>query len=196
MSTEDGYNDIGLLLQKARQEKHMALEYVAQTLHIRVRYLDALESGRLNDLPGLSYTKGYLQVYAGFLGLDKEELLRRFEEVEEQLTRRGFYFPQVFNKEKTPANIVIWGGLAGALVIYILWLAFQPTRMPISLVEQFPQEHKAESQSPAQDAPCLATHPVLYPPCTMPRHTWASLVSLQAQTKVTVAPAFGQTTEK
>lgn len=143
----------------------MTLAQASQAIHIRVRYLDALEQGRLNELPGLAYTKGYLQAYAAFLELDKDEILRRFEQLEDGLSRRGFYLPQAFAKEKSAAPWTIWGGLGAALVAYLFWLAFmQPSQKTVSVVDDF---HKAQSQEAAKprDGACFEAQTVLYPPC-------------------------------
>jgi len=194
--TTESYNDIGQLLRQARQERRLDLAEIAQVLHIRVRYLDALECGKLSELPGLSYTKGYLQVYATYVGLDKDEILRRFEEVEEQLGRRGFYFPQVFHKEKAPSSAMVWGGLGGAALMYLIWLAMvHPPQFSFSLVEPFPQK-KAENAADSANAACLSPSPVLYPPCTVPPPPKFGLVSLQARSKIAVAPTIQQTVEK
>ena len=114
---------------------------MAQQLHIRVRYLDALECGRLNELPGISYTKGYLQVYANYIGLDKDEILRRFEDVEQAMGKRGFYFPQVLNKEKSPNSNIVWGSVGGGGgCLSPVAGGVAAARQPVSLVEQFPHK--------------------------------------------------------
>ncbi len=191
--TTESYNEIGKLLRQARQERRLDLEEIAQVLHIRVRYLDALESGKLNELPGLSYTKGYLQVYATYVGLDKDEILRRFEEVETALEKHGFYLPQVFRKEKTPNSSVIWGGLAAAVLVYIIWLGVShSSRLSMSIIEPFPKPDAAT----VADVACLNPHAVLYPACTTARPPRFNLVSLQARIKVSVAPAVQKTVEK
>ncbi len=182
--TAESYNDIGQLLRRAREELRMPLEEVSRALHIRMRYLDALECGRLTELPGLSYAKGYLQAYAAYVGLDRDEILRRFEEVENLLGRRGFYFPQVFRKDKTPSRSIVWGGLAGAVLAYAFWLAvLQPPQMAISVVEPF-SDKKAEAAAVSADVACLKPRPLYYPPCTMPWQPGFSLVSLQARMKL------------
>ena len=145
MSTEtnpsamQSYGEIGKLLRNARLGNRMSVEQAARLLHIRPRYIEALESGDLTALPGLAYTRGYLQSYAAFLGLDKEEILRRFEEIEEILGRKSFYFPQVFSKDKSPSNYMVWGGLGVAVAMYMIWAVFlYPAAPTVSLVEKLP----------------------------------------------------------
>src|SRR4051812_5642092 len=122
MRMTEGYSDIGILLTRARERMGMNLWQASQAMHIRVKYLEALENGNLADMPGTAYTKGYLQAYASFLQLDKEEILRRFTAVENALPQRGFFFPEVFSKEKKPGRGLIWGSLALAFVAYLSWV--------------------------------------------------------------------------
>lgn len=166
---KENYGEIGVLLRRAREELRMPIDQASRMLHIRVRYLEALEEGRLEELPGLPYAKGYLQSYAAFLGLDREEILRRFEEVEKALSDANFYFPQVFSKEKTPNNRLIWGGLAMAVLCYGAWAASDRSpRADLSLVDKFPTvEKKHVSAAIVEDVPCLKPQDIIYPPCTM-----------------------------
>ena len=53
---------------------------MAGQLHIRLAYLKAIEDGRFKDLPGLTYASGFVRSYADYLGLDGEEMVRRFRE--------------------------------------------------------------------------------------------------------------------
>jgi cytoskeletal protein RodZ len=167
---KESYSEIGVLLRRAREEMRMPIDQASRLLHIRVRYLDALEEGRLEELPGLPYTKGYLQSYAAFLGLDRDEILRRFEEVEKALADSNFYFPQVFSKEKTPNNELIWGGLAIAALCYGIWALFiKPPPAAISMVDKFPvkTEKVHVSANSVKDVSCLRPQDRLYPPCTL-----------------------------
>jgi len=162
------YSEIGQLLRHAREELRFSVAQVSQQLHIRPRYVEALEQGKLKDLPGLTYTKGYLQAYALFLGLDKDEILRRFEQIETVLARKGFYFPQVISRSKSPAPVFVWGGLGLALVAYLTWAVLQPANPRISLVERFPAAPAASVANP-QDVPCARAKNHYYPPCTTAR---------------------------
>ncbi|MDE3060707.1 MAG: helix-turn-helix domain-containing protein [Pseudomonadota bacterium] len=166
METPD-YSEIGRLFRQAREEKGMSLEGAAHMLHIRQRYLAALEEGNLAELPGLPYIKGYLQAYAAFLDLDRQEIVRRFEGAEQQFARRGLYLPQAFSREKKPGRRAVWGSLAAALAIIGLWLAAHaPSGTEISPVEDFPTVSLAAAP---QDDACFQSASPLYPPCTMTR---------------------------
>ena len=185
----ESYKEIGTLLRVAREQTRMSVDQAARLLHIRMRYLEALEQGRLDELPGLTYTRGYLQAYASFLGLDKEEILRRFEEVENALSRKSIYFPQVFSKEKTPNYWIIWGGLALALLAYIFWAVVLRTPVAkISMVESIRQS--PEKINYAGDVACLRVQEVLYPPCTMVWEHRFDLLPMRSQIKSIVDMAI------
>lgn len=182
--TTDYYSEIGALLRSAREQRRMSADQASRALHIRVRYLEALEEGKLNELPGLTYTRGYLQSYAIMLELDKDELLRRFDELEAVLARKNFYFPQVFSKEKTPDRLVVWGSLGLALLAYILWVLIVPSDRPrMSQVEKVPviRQEVALSASILREVSCLRDQDVLYPPCTMAGEPVFSLIPLHGR---------------
>lgn len=165
------YREVGELLRRARETARLPMDQAARMLHIRVRYLDAMEQGRLEELPGLPYARGYLQTYAHFLGLDKDEILRRFEDVEKAMASSNLYFPQVLSKQKTPSHSFIWGGLAAFALIYMVWgIAVNHSSQRISVVESFPPPHADKmhvSASSMQDVACLKTQDALYPPCAL-----------------------------
>lgn len=124
--------EIGQLLQNAREDLRLTLPEVSAALHIRAHYLQALETGKLDDLPGSAYTKGYLQAYAIFLHLDKDELLRRFEMVDNDFPEeKDLFFPKVFGKEKKPSYSIVWAGVLLVCITYSLWVfAFHPDVSP------------------------------------------------------------------
>ena len=60
---------IGEQLRTIRESKHQSLEQAAQATHIRLKYLQALENDDYLSLPSDVQGKGFLRLYAGFLGL-------------------------------------------------------------------------------------------------------------------------------
>jgi cytoskeleton protein RodZ len=62
--------DIGASLREARTRRGLSLDDVTDGLRIRERYVTALEEERWDLLPGEAYSKGFLRMYAEFLGLD------------------------------------------------------------------------------------------------------------------------------
>lgn len=71
---------VGEELRRTRMQAGFDLSDVAAQLRIRSNFLSALEEGRPDALPGITYAIGYVRTYAGFLGLDPEAAVRRFKE--------------------------------------------------------------------------------------------------------------------
>ena len=69
----------GADLRAARERIGWSLPNMAAALRIRLQYLEALEAGRIGDLPGNAYTLGFVRTYASALGLDPNEVARRFK---------------------------------------------------------------------------------------------------------------------
>ena len=70
---------LGDRLRAAREEKKLTLEQVSEEIRIRPKYLRALEEERFEELPDFVTAKGFLRNYAGFLGLDVNEMLKIFK---------------------------------------------------------------------------------------------------------------------
>lgn len=71
--------EIGPFLEEARERRGISLKEAEQSTRIRSRYLEGLERENPRVLPGRGYVQGFLRSYAEFLGLDVEELSRRFK---------------------------------------------------------------------------------------------------------------------
>jgi cytoskeletal protein RodZ len=65
---------LGQLLQQARQARGISLEQAAQATHIRLHYLQALEADDRTALPSPVQARGFLRLYAGYLGLNPDGL--------------------------------------------------------------------------------------------------------------------------
>ncbi|MGE5504709.1 MAG: helix-turn-helix domain-containing protein [Actinomycetota bacterium] len=114
---------VGQTLREARIRMGKELPECAEQLRIRQVFLQALEDGRNRDLPGGAYAVGFLRSYAEFLGLDGEEMVRRFraEGVGDFATRTELVFPSPVTEGRIPGGAVIFLGLILAGVAYGAW---------------------------------------------------------------------------
>lgn len=72
--------EIGEKLRRTREEKGLSPEQVQAETKIRLRYLQALESGDESIIPGEVYYKGFLRFYANHLGLDGHALVEEYKQ--------------------------------------------------------------------------------------------------------------------
>jgi cytoskeletal protein RodZ len=66
--------DIGNFLKERREAKGISLIEVEKDLKIRKKYLQALEEGNIDAIPGKTYLIGYLRNYSRYLGIDEENI--------------------------------------------------------------------------------------------------------------------------
>lgn len=71
--------ELGEELQQARERRGASIADAQAETKIRSRYLEALEQGRFDILPGDVYTKGFLKAYAEYLGLDGRAMVDRYK---------------------------------------------------------------------------------------------------------------------
>src|SRR5271163_4511609 len=63
-------NSVGKKLQQARLNKQLSVEEASRVTRIRPDKLIDLEEDNYSNFPSLSYAKGFLLLYARFLGVD------------------------------------------------------------------------------------------------------------------------------
>ncbi|MFA6106188.1 MAG: helix-turn-helix domain-containing protein [Patescibacteria group bacterium] len=66
--------------KKARRARGLGVPEAARKSQIGIKYIKAIEAGRLELLPAGIYRKNFLREYADFLGYDSRELLKNFPE--------------------------------------------------------------------------------------------------------------------
>jgi len=79
-AAQSSFEDVGLRLKHQRQALNLSIPEVERYTHVRQHYLEALEEGRIEDLPSPVQGRGMLSNYAHFLNLDVEGLLLEFAE--------------------------------------------------------------------------------------------------------------------
>jgi transcriptional regulator with XRE-family HTH domain len=70
---------VGDKLKTLREEHGISLEEIAGRTRIGRDYLEALETGRYESLPGPAFGKFYIRAYAEKIGFDPDPLLKEYE---------------------------------------------------------------------------------------------------------------------
>lgn len=70
--------ELGELVRAARIQRDITLERAAAETRIRLEYLAAIEDGDFRIFPGPAYATGFLRNYAGYLGLNPDEVLQTY----------------------------------------------------------------------------------------------------------------------
>ncbi len=118
---------VGQELKKRRQAQHLSLTEVELQTKIRGKFLTSLEHGDYEGLANDIYSRGFVQHYANFLGLDGAVMAARYSEERGGVTVAPTSAPQL----ERPPRIVITARLAavGIVVVAILsilgYLLFQ-----------------------------------------------------------------------
>ncbi len=114
---------VGEELRDSRLALGLSVEEMAQRLRIRRPYLEALEEGRIADLPGAAYAVGFVRTYSVALGLDADEMVRRFRDLSgAAVTRKtDLVFPEPVPERGMPAGGVIGIGAVIVIGAYVAW---------------------------------------------------------------------------
>ena len=71
---------IGDTLREARERQNLSIKDIEKGTSIRALYIEAIEKGEFDKLPGNAYTKGFIRNYANFLKLDADACVRQYNE--------------------------------------------------------------------------------------------------------------------
>lgn len=73
-------SELGTKLRDARVEKGYTLNTLQQMTKIQKKYLQAIELGNYDEMPGSFYVRAFIKQYADMVGLDGEKLLEEYED--------------------------------------------------------------------------------------------------------------------
>jgi transcriptional regulator with XRE-family HTH domain len=120
---------LGEYLKKAREDRNLSIEEVAESTKIKGCYLRAIEEDRFESLPSPFYIRSFLRLYASFLGFDPEDVLKWLQRDQEDLTVKPPDVPSSFvprKRKHRPSTffLFVFGLLSAAAIVYIVSSVF------------------------------------------------------------------------
>jgi cytoskeleton protein RodZ len=150
-------SSVGTLLCATRMRLGKDLQRIAEVLHIRYNFLVAIEDGRYEDLPGQAYAIGFVRAYADHLGLDGDEIVRRYKEESSGIKRKAAYeFPLPSADSGIPSGALLLCAVVVGMLAYGIWYSLAGSdRSAIQLIQEVPDRLAAIQRDP--QAPVAAT---------------------------------------
>jgi cytoskeleton protein RodZ len=152
---------LGEEFRSAREARGLTLSDVAEQIHIRSVYLNAIENEDWKSIGAPVYVRGFIRTYARFLGKDAEDAVGRFNQtspVERPVVPSASAATLSDNERSGPSLWAVIATLVAVLLVgfvgYEWWQYAHPGRIPVALATRAPQPTDAgtESQAPAASA--------------------------------------------
>jgi len=83
---------IGDYLRAAREERKIPIAQVSRDTKVNEKYILALEAGDFSVFPAVAYAKGFIRIYAEYLGVDPRPLVEQYMEQHAGLARQALPF--------------------------------------------------------------------------------------------------------
>ena len=148
---------VGADLKAARERLGWTLPAMAGHLRIRLPFLQAIEDGQIDLLPGNAYAIGFLRTYAQALGLDQDEVARRFRaEAAEANRKTELNFPAPVPERGVPAGAIVLVGVLVAIGAYVGWYKMSGNSHPATAMVQTVPERLAPLAEKPAPAPAAA----------------------------------------
>jgi len=96
----DTGQSLGSYLQRERIKKQFSLEEIAQQTCINIGTLRAIESNDRSKMPAEVFSRGFIKLYAKFLGLDQQEVVERYDREMVHSEEENIRNQDVFYNEK------------------------------------------------------------------------------------------------
>jgi cytoskeleton protein RodZ len=150
---------LGAQLRDTRQGLGWGLPELAASLRIRREYLEAIEEGRMNDLPGTTYALGFVRAYASALGLNGDQMAARFRAETDEVTRKPpLSFPAPVPQRGVPAGALMLLGLVILAGAYASWYwVSDHGHTPAQVVPPIPDRLTAPAAEKSPPSPQVAS---------------------------------------
>lgn len=147
---------IGERLRRAREERGLSLDDVANQTRIPIRHLQHIEQEQWDALPGATYCVGFVRSYANMIGLDGPELGRELRDRLGTTTVRApapQYYEPADPSRVPPRSLALVAAIVAAVVIilYVVWRSsLNNEAEPVATATPEASAPAAQASAPAQ----------------------------------------------
>lgn len=120
----------GVKLKMCREARNLSIEEVAEKLHLRPSVVAELESDVIDHNISMTFTRGYIRLYARYLDLDPAPLLEEFDELANPVKQPAKLqsFSQKVAKQASDTRLMMFSYFVLFVIIAlaVIWWFQQP----------------------------------------------------------------------
>lgn len=114
----------GQTLKRLREELGLSHARVAESLHLTVRYVKALENDEYQKLPGKIFVKGYFKSYAMLVKADVEDIVACYEQFSSVMEESVESEAKVLRVRKVYDQNLRWLVGAATIIVFVLVISW------------------------------------------------------------------------
>lgn len=197
---------VGRLLHDQREARGLSVVDIEKRLRIRRSYVEAIEAGRFDLLPGAAYIPAFLRAYAAYVGLDPEKVMTAYHLSGPVPIKRPVALPADFPlvEKRAPIGLAVLTVLLVVAAGYAVWhylprqqtvVAEKVPPVPDRLLASRPEI--VSTNAPAKTSPAVVatvpaapqTQPAASVPPPAPRQDAAAVATPPAAAQPALQPA-------
>ncbi|HEY6401493.1 MAG TPA: RodZ domain-containing protein [Blastocatellia bacterium] len=126
---------LGQQLKQSREEKNISLQEIAESTHISVRFLQAIENDAYDVLPGGVFNRAFVRKFARQVGFDEEQAVNLYQEQWQEQggePERGYQLGvEDFESRQTTGNGLLLSFVALIVIGSLGYAAYQYFAPPV-----------------------------------------------------------------
>ena len=146
----DTGQSLGSYLQRERLKKQVSLEEVAEFTCINLTTLQAIESNDRGKMPAEVFSRGFVKIYAKFLGLDVQDAIERYDREMALTDEDSIRNQDVFYNEKMAESSVF---SPGKVFLFLLMLGLIALGFYFFFDSESPQPRRSTLVFPPENTP-------------------------------------------
>lgn len=163
-STQQSFADepetLGKHLKRTRLSQHKTIDEAAEATRIHASTLEALEEDDRSKLPAEVFTRGFIKIYAGYLGIDQHDALRWYDQkgnIQWPESDEKINAQEVLSTETLAESPNLFGGHKIFLIVtaifvvffgYLLYQTYQSAQVPLDEPARSAAEEPPSAVSP------------------------------------------------
>lgn len=191
----------GAILRRCREFHGITLEEASDTTKIGISYLKALEADQIREFANRAYLKGFLRIYAAYLGLNSDDIARMYDKLFGVQGEKPDTIRPSATPPRTPRTLVSLKKLlfpAFLLAAILITATFfkrpppPPARQPQLVVPAAPNLPRAAVQTVQSSVQIRSAEPYIPPPM-VPKTEKYSAASPDAEKRPVEPPVAEKT---
>lgn len=146
---------VGALLKHARLQAGLTLEQVAEKINLRAHNIDNLEQDKIDPAVSMTFTRGYIKLYARLVGLDEVATIAIFDQntqsTQKEPAKLQSFSKKVAKEASDQKLMAVTWVIAAVIIGLFIWWAIQQTGFGLPLLSTN-ESPKTEQPSRLNDA--------------------------------------------